>query len=100
MARSAGKRSSCQEPIVPSPCAGNDLLPWEPSLEMMPDLDSKLLPDLLVFFEVARVGSISEAARPLHMVQTNVTVHVQNREDTLRVRLFERNHRGSRRTSA
>ena len=44
---------------------------------MMAVVDSKLLPDLLVFFEVARVGSISEAARRLHMVQTNVTVRIQ-----------------------
>ncbi len=60
---------------------------------MMPDLDSKLLPDLLVFFEVARVGSISEAARRLHMVQTNVTVRVQKLEDALGVRLLDRGAR-------
>jgi DNA-binding transcriptional LysR family regulator len=98
--KGAGKLSSGQEPIIPSPCAGNDLLPWEPSPEMMPDLDSKLLPDLLVFFEVARVGSISEAARRLHMVQTNVTVRVQKLEDALGARLLDRGARGSRLTAA
>ena len=67
---------------------------------MMPDLDSKLLPDLLVFFEVARVGSVSEAARRLHMVQTNVTVRVQKLEDALGVRLLDRSARGSRLTAA
>ena len=67
---------------------------------MMSNLDSKLLPDLLVFFEVARVGSISEAARRLHMVQTNVTVRVQKLEDALGVRLLDRGARGSRLTAA
>src|SRR5260370_37965130 len=67
---------------------------------MMPDLDSKLLPDLLVYFEVARVGSISEAARRLHIVQTNVTVRVQKLEDALGVRLLDRGARGSRLTPA
>jgi DNA-binding transcriptional LysR family regulator len=66
---------------------------------MMAVVDSKLLPDLLVFFEVARVGSISEAARRLHMVQTNVTVRIQKLEAALGVRLLDRGARGSRLTA-
>jgi DNA-binding transcriptional LysR family regulator len=67
---------------------------------MIPGLDSKLLPDLLVFLEVSRVGSISEAARRLHMVQTNVTARIQKLEDGLGVRLLDRTARGSRLTAA
>jgi LysR family transcriptional regulator, cell division regulator len=66
---------------------------------MMAVVDSKLLPDLLVFFEVARVGSISEAARRLHMVQTNVTVRIQKLEAALGIRLLNRGARGSRLTA-
>ena len=66
---------------------------------MMAVVDAKLLPDLLVFFEVARVGSISEAARRLHMVQTNVTVRIQKLEAALGIRLLDRGARGSRLTA-
>ncbi len=85
---------------VGPPAADNDLLLWESSPEMMADLDPKLLPDLLIFFEVARVGSISEAARRLHMVQTNVTVRIRKLEDALGVRLLDRGARGSSLTPA
>ncbi len=63
-------------------------------------MDSKLLPDLLVFLEVSRIGSISGAARRLHMVQTNVTVRVQKLEEALGVQLLDRGARGSRLTAA
>jgi len=67
---------------------------------MMAVLDSKLLPDLLVFLEVSRIGSISAAARRLHMVQTNVTVRVQKLEEALGVQLLNRGARGSQLTAA
>lgn len=60
---------------------------------MMAVLDTKLLPDLLVFLEVSRIGSISGAARRLHMVQTNVTVRVQKLEEALGVQLLDRGAR-------
>jgi DNA-binding transcriptional LysR family regulator len=40
-------------------------------------MNPKLLPDLLVFLEVARSGSISKAALKLYAVQTNVSARMQ-----------------------
>jgi LysR family transcriptional regulator, cell division regulator len=57
-------------------------------------MDPKLLPDLLVFLEVAHSGSISKAARRLHTVQTNVSARMQKLEAALGRRLLTRTSRG------
>jgi LysR family transcriptional regulator, cell division regulator len=57
-------------------------------------MDPKLLPDLLVFLEVAGSGSISKAARRLHTVQTNVSARMQKLEVALGCRLLSRTSRG------
>ena len=57
-------------------------------------MDPKLLPDLVIFFEVVRSGSISKAARRLHMVQTNVSARMQKLEAALHQRLLTRTSRG------
>jgi LysR family transcriptional regulator, cell division regulator len=57
-------------------------------------VDSRLLPDLLVFLEVARQHSISQAARRLHTVQTNVSARMQKLEAALGEKLLIRNSRG------
>jgi DNA-binding transcriptional LysR family regulator len=54
----------------------------------------RFLPDLLVFLEVARSGSISKAARRLHTVQTNVSARMQKLEATLGSKLLTRTARG------
>jgi DNA-binding transcriptional LysR family regulator len=63
-------------------------------------MDPKLLPDLVVFFEVVRSGSISKAARRLHMVQTNVSARMQKLEAALGQRLLTRTSRGVHLTGA
>ena len=63
-------------------------------------MDPKLLPDLLVFLEVARSGSISKAARQLHTVQTNVSARMQKLEAALGQKLLTRTSRGIHLTSA
>lgn len=49
---------------------------------------------LRMFEAVARLGSMNQAARELHTVQSNVTTHIQALEDELGVELFHRNRRG------
>src|SRR5258708_18081166 len=57
-------------------------------------MNPRLLPDLLMFLEVARSGSISKAARRLHTVQTNVSARMQKLEAALGRRLLTRTSRG------
>ncbi|MBV8276819.1 MAG: LysR family transcriptional regulator [Verrucomicrobia bacterium] len=64
------------------------------------EMDPKLLPDVLVFLEVAISGSISKAARRLHTVQTNVSARMQKLEAALGHRVLIRTNRGIRLTPA
>jgi LysR family transcriptional regulator, cell division regulator len=63
-------------------------------------MNPKLLPDLVVFLEVARSGSISKAALKLYTVQTNVSARMQKLESALGSRLLIRTTRGISLTSA
>jgi DNA-binding transcriptional LysR family regulator len=56
--------------------------------------------DLAVFATVARAGGITQAARTLHTVQSNVTQRVRLLEAELGVSLFHRRSRGVTLTSA
>jgi DNA-binding transcriptional LysR family regulator len=67
---------------------------------MMAGVNPRVLPDLLIFLEVARLGSISKAARRLHTVQTNVSARMQKLEATLGSRLLTRTSRGIHLTAA
>jgi DNA-binding transcriptional LysR family regulator len=67
---------------------------------MMGGMNPRLLPDLLVFLEVARSGSISTAARRLHTVQTNVSARMQKLEAALGSELLIRTSHGIDLTSA
>jgi LysR family transcriptional regulator, cell division regulator len=60
----------------------------------------RFLPDLLIFLEVARSGSISKAARRLHTVQTNVSARMQKLEAALGSKLLTRTARGINLTTA
>jgi DNA-binding transcriptional LysR family regulator len=60
----------------------------------------RFLPDLLIFLEVARSGSISKAARRLHTVQTNVSARMQKLEAVLGSKLLTRTARGINLTTA
>ena len=53
-----------------------------------------MLPDLLVFLEVARAGSITGAASRLNTVQSNVTARIKKLETTLHASLLKRQARG------
>jgi len=57
-------------------------------------MDARLLPDVLVFLNVARCGSITKAANRLNMVQSNVTARIKKLEDALGVNLLRRHARG------
>lgn len=50
--------------------------------------------DLKIFQMVAQKGTISEAARVLSYVQSNITSRIQKLEKELNTRLFNRNNRG------
>jgi DNA-binding transcriptional LysR family regulator len=63
-------------------------------------MNPRLLPDLLVFLEVARSGSISRAARRLHTVQTNVSARMQKLEAALGSKLLMRTPHGINLTMA
>ncbi len=63
-------------------------------------MNPRLLPDLLMFLEVARSGSISKAARRLHTVQTNVSARMQKLEAALGSTLLTRTARGIDLTTA
>jgi DNA-binding transcriptional ArsR family regulator len=57
-------------------------------------MEAHLLPDVLVFLNVARCGSITKAADRLNMVQSNVTARIKKLEDALGVTLLRRHARG------
>jgi LysR family transcriptional regulator, cell division regulator len=57
-------------------------------------MDAHLLPDVVVFLNVARCGSIKKAANRLNMVQSNVTARNKKFEDALGVTLLRRHARG------
>lgn len=63
-------------------------------------MDAKLLPDLLVFLEAARSGSLTQAARRLNTVQPNVTARIRKLEQALGTKLLQRHARGVRPTPA
>src|ERR1700722_13247211 len=66
---------------------------------MMDQMDPHLLPDVLVFLQVVRSGSITKAASELNTVQSNVTARVRKLEEALGVPLLSRHARGVRLTS-
>jgi DNA-binding transcriptional LysR family regulator len=57
-------------------------------------MDARLLPDVLVFLNVVRSGSITRAAQRLNMVQSNVTARIKKLEYALGVTLLRRHARG------
>jgi LysR family transcriptional regulator, cell division regulator len=61
-------------------------------------MDAHLLPDVLVFLNVVRCGSITKAAQRLNMVQSNVTARIKKLEEALGVPLLRRHARGVRLT--
>jgi DNA-binding transcriptional LysR family regulator len=63
-------------------------------------MDSRLLPDLLVFLEAARSGSLTRAAQRLNTVQPNVTARIRKLETSLGAKLLQRHARGVRPTPA
>ena len=63
-------------------------------------MDARLLPDLLVFLEAARSGSLTQAARRLNTVQPNVTARIRKLEAALGAQLLQRHARGVRPTPA
>jgi DNA-binding transcriptional LysR family regulator len=65
---------------------------------MMAPMDAHLLPDVLVFLNVVRCGSITKAANRLNMVQSNVTARIKKLEEALGVTLLRRHARGVRLT--
>jgi DNA-binding transcriptional LysR family regulator len=62
-------------------------------------MDSHLLPDVLIFLNVVRSGSITKAAKQLNTVQSNVTARIKKLEEALGVTLLSRHARGVRVTS-
>lgn len=58
------------------------------------------LPDLIVFLEAARAGSLTSAAKTLHTVQSNVTARVKSLERALGTPLLKRHARGVQLTPA
>jgi DNA-binding transcriptional LysR family regulator len=59
-----------------------------------------MLPQLLVFEAVARLGSVTRAAEELHLAQPTVSVQLKKLADTLEVGLFEPQGRKLRLTAA
>jgi DNA-binding transcriptional LysR family regulator len=66
---------------------------------MMAPMDPHLLPDVLIFLNAVRSGSITKAANHLNTVQSNVTARIKKLEDALGVPLLSRHARGVRLTS-
>ncbi|MGA8050055.1 MAG: LysR family transcriptional regulator, partial [Burkholderiales bacterium] len=52
-----------------------------------------MLPQLMVFDAVARLGSVTRAAAELHMAQPTVSTQLKKLADTLELRLFEQRGR-------
>jgi DNA-binding transcriptional LysR family regulator len=63
-------------------------------------VNARDLPDLLVFLEVVRAGSLTRAATSLHTVQSNVTARIKSLEGALGTPLLQRHARGVRVTPA
>jgi LysR family transcriptional regulator, cell division regulator len=63
-------------------------------------VDPRVLPDLLVFLEVVRSGSLTRAAERLHTVQPNVTARIKSLERAVGAALLVRHARGVRPTPA
>ncbi len=63
-------------------------------------MDARSLPDLMVFLEVVRSGSITRAAHRLNMVQSNVTARIKKLEQSAATPLLKRHARGVRPTPA
>lgn len=63
-------------------------------------MDPRSLPDLAVFLEVVRSGSITRAARRLNTVQSNVTARIKKLERAASAPLLRRHARGVRPTPA
>ena len=63
-------------------------------------MDARLLPDLIVFLEVVRAGSLTRAAERLHTVQSNVSARIKKLEATLGTPLLKRHARGIKPTPA
>ena len=59
-----------------------------------------LLPQLLVFEAVARLGSVTRAAAELHLAQPTVSLQLKKLAETLEVTLFEQHGRRLHLTSA
>lgn len=67
---------------------------------MAPDVDPRILPDMMVLLEVVRAGSLTKAAKKLHTVQSNVTARIKVLETAVGVPLLQRHARGIRPTPA
>jgi DNA-binding transcriptional LysR family regulator len=67
---------------------------------MIAPMDARILPDLMVFLEVVRSGSLTRAARRLNTVQSNVTARIKILEGAVGVPLLKRHARGVRPTTA
>lgn len=63
-------------------------------------MDPRSLPDVMVFLEVVRAGSITRAAQRLNMVQSNVTARIKKLEEAVATPLLRRHARGVRPTPA
>ena len=63
-------------------------------------MDARALPDVMVFLEVVRAGSITQAAKRLHMVQSNVTARIKKLEALAGTPLLRRHARGVKPTPA
>lgn len=59
-----------------------------------------LMPQLLVFATVARLGSVTRAAEELHLAQPTVSMQLKKLGETLDVRLFEQHGRKLHLTAA
>jgi LysR family transcriptional regulator, low CO2-responsive transcriptional regulator len=59
-----------------------------------------LLPQLIVFEAVARLGSVTRAAEELHLAQPTVSIQIKKLAETLGVTLFEPDGRRRRLTAA
>jgi DNA-binding transcriptional LysR family regulator len=59
-----------------------------------------LLPQLIVFEAVSRLGSVTRAAQELHLAQPTVSMQLKKLAATLEVILFERRGRSLRLTAA
>jgi DNA-binding transcriptional LysR family regulator len=63
-------------------------------------MDARLLPDMVVFLEVVKAGSLTKAAQRLHTVQSNVTARMKILEQAIGMPLLRRHARGVRPTAA